>query len=312
MTTRVQMIIETLKDAPERKFTARELAKAFIERYPEDLAEKQSNPRYKTVEDFISQLAAEIGGSRTDDAKRLCPNVATQDKPRPRLYYWQAIPKNALPLDNDDDNDIEDNDIEAASPTSNDASSVTKPSLTEHDLYPLLITYLSEDLGLFCRRIDERKSRNTHGSGGNHWLHPDIVALETLDQGWNHVVRTCVRSGNDTFVRLWSFEVKKQLNKGNVRKSFFQAVSNSSWANFAYLVTTGVDTAVESELQMLCGLHGVGVLLLDTQSLFDSQILIPARERSNIDWLSVNRITEENRDFERILTKWVSIIKPVA
>jgi len=298
MTTRVQMIIETLKDAPERKFTARELAKAFIERYPEDLAEKQSNPRYKTVEDFISQLAAEIGGSRTDDAKRLCPNVATQDKPRPRLYYWQTIPENALPLDNDDDNDIEDNDIEAASPTSNDASPVTKPSLTEHDLYPLLITYLSEDLGLFCRRIDERKSRNTHGSGSNHWLHPDIVALETLDQGWHDVVRTCVRSGNDTFVRLWSFEVKKQLNKGNVRKSFFQAVSNSSWANFAYLVTTGVDTAVESELQMLCGLHGVGVLLLDTQSLFDSQILIPARERSNIDWLSVNRITEENRDFE--------------
>jgi len=63
-------------------------------------------------------------------------------------------------------------------------------------------------------------------------------------------------------------------------------------------VTTGVDTAVESELQMLCGLHGVGVLLLDTQSLFYSQILIPARERSNIDWLSVNRITEENQDFE--------------
>lgn len=301
MVTRVQMIIETLKDAPERKFTARELAKAFIERYPEDLAEKQSNPRYKTVEDFITQLAAEIGGDRTETAKQLCHNVATQDKPRPRLYYWQAIPENALPLDNDDDNDIEDMenvDTEAASPTNNDASPVTKPYLTEHDLYPLLITYLSEDLGLFCRRIDERKSRNTHGSGGNHWLHPDIVALETLDQGWNDVVRTCVRSGNDTFVRLWSFEVKKQLNKGNVRKSFFQAVSNSSWANFAYLVTTGVDPAVESELQMLCGLHGVGILLLDTQSLFDSQILIPARERTNIDWLSVNRITEENRDFE--------------
>ncbi|PNK60806.1 COG2958 family protein [Psychrobacter sp. FDAARGOS_221] len=291
MTTRVQMIIETLRDYPDQMFTARQLAELFLDRYPQDLAEKRLNPRYKTEEDLIVQLAAEIGGERTEAAKRLCPNVATQDKPRPRKYYWQTLQNNTLLNDDDnsDDEDVADNT------SSNDAS------FTEHDLYPMLISYLSEDVGLYCRRIDERRSKNTRGSGGNHWLHPDIVALETLDKGWSDVVRACVRGSNDSFFRLWSFEVKKTLNKSNVRKSFFQAVSNSSWANFAYLVTAHLDSSVEAELQMLSGLHGVGVLLLNQQSLFDSQILIPARERTNIDWLSVNRIVEENQDYEAFI-----------
>ena len=114
-------------------------------------------------------------------------------------------------------------------------------------------------------------------------------------------MKDCVRYGNNSSVRLWSFEVKKHLTKGNVRESFFQAVSNSTWANFGYLVATGLNNDVEPELQMLGSLHGIGVLLLNTQSLFDSQILIPARERTNIDWQSVNRIVSENTDFQRFI-----------
>ncbi len=45
MTTRVEMIIETLKANPEKKFTARDLAKEFVLRYPEEIADKQANPR---------------------------------------------------------------------------------------------------------------------------------------------------------------------------------------------------------------------------------------------------------------------------
>ncbi len=296
MTTRVQMIIETLKENHERTFTAREMAEFFIERYPNEITEKQKNPRYKNHDELITQLAAEIGGERTQAAKKQCKNIMTQDKPRPRLYYWSENPMIHNSLDSN-------NDEALTEPLSTDTTNriIDTPTLHEHDLYPLLIKFLAEDMGLFCKRIDERKSSNMQGAGGNHWLHPDIVALETLDKNWSSVVRDCVRNSNDAFVRLWSFEVKKELNRGNVRKSFFQAVSNSSWANYAYLVATGLDSAVESELQMLAGLHGVGVIILNTRSLFDSQILIPARERTNIDWLSVNRITEENKDFDSFI-----------
>lgn len=293
MATRVEMIIETLKSHPEKKFTARDLAKEFVLRYPQEIAEKQTNPRYNTEEKLIAQLAAEIGGERTERAKNVCPNVITRDKPRPRVYYWEANPvTEPSRVIVKDENEQE--EVEVDTP-------FASHSYSEHDLYPMLVKYLSKDLGLYCQRIDERKSKNSHGNGGNHWLHPDIVALEPLEQGWDEIVRSCVRSGNHSSVRLWSFEVKKHLTKGNVRKYFFQAVSNSSWANYGYLVATGLNSDVEGELQMLSSLHGIGVVILDTESLFDSQILIPAQEKSNVDWQSANRIVTENSDFHHYI-----------
>lgn len=290
--TRVQMIIETLRDNPSKKLTARDLAAEFLKRYPHEMAEKQTNPRFDTEEKLLAQLAAEIGGERTEAAKKRCVNVATQDKPRPRLYYWDANPQQAAEFDNEVD--VEEEAQEPDLP-------VLTPSYSEQELYPLLIEFLHKEHGLYCQRIDEKTSKNSHGSGGNRWLHPDVVALEPLDQHWDAVVKDCVRHGNDSSVRLWSFEVKKQLTKGNVRQCFFQAVSNSTWASFGYLVATGLNNDVEPELQMLASLHGIGVLLLNTESLFDSQILIPARERTNIDWQSVNRIVSENTDFHRFI-----------
>mgnify|MGYP001235043247 CR=1 FL=1 len=290
--TRIEMIIETLRDNPDRKFTARELAQEFLLRYPEDLMDKRLNPRYDTEEKLIAQLAAEIGGERTEAAKKRCLNVATRDQPRPRIYYWDPNPEKSQ-------------QAQAEVAVSDLVEAVTAPTLpkelTEQELYPLLIEFLHKEHKLYCQRIDEKTSKNSHGSGGNHWLHPDIVALEPMDKHWDEVVKECVRHGDGRAVRLWSFEVKKQLTKSNVRQYFFQAVSNSSWANYGYLVATGINNDVEAELQMLASLHGIGILLLDIESLFDSQILIPARERAEVDWQSVNRIATENSDFHRFI-----------
>lgn len=81
-----------------------------------------------------------------------------------------------------------------------------------------------------------------------------------------------MRANNGNRIHLWSFEVKKQLTLANVRSYFFQTVSNSGWINYSYLVITGLnnDKELECELQMLYGLHGVGILLLDAASLHDS------------------------------------------
>jgi len=55
------------------------------------------------------------------------------------------------------------------------------------------------------------------------------------------------------------------------------------------------------ELRMLAAAHGIGVIQLDVQSPTESQILIPARERSEIDWDMCNRLTEENGDFAEFI-----------
>src|SRR5690606_39510748 len=84
--------------------------------------------------------------------------------------------------------------------------------------------------------------------------------------------------------RLWSFDAKLLINRSNARECFFQAVSNSSWANFGYLVAAeieGQDTL--KELRMLFAAHGIGLIKLDTENPVDSQVLIPARERDEIE-----------------------------
>lgn len=296
MATRVDMIIETLRDNPAKTFTARQLAEEFIKRYPVEIAEKSKNPNYDTEEKLLAQLTAEVAGQRTKRAKLLCPNVATIDEPRPRVYYWDDNPDepNTIVLGDGELDFVDSDEDQPLIP-------LKRGELSEKDLYPLLAKYLSEEYGLYCLRIDEKKSKNSKGRGGNHWLHPDVVGFEALDKTWRESVRTCVREGNHKSVKIWSFEVKKNLTPSNVRECFFQAVSNSSWANYGYLVATGISSGVEKELQMLSALHGIGVITFNAQSLFESQILIPAREKTEVNWESANRIVEENSDFEKFV-----------
>lgn len=93
-------------------------------------------------------------------------------------------------------------------------------------------------------------------------------------------VKACGHASGSTCVRLWSFEVKKTLTVANIRKCFFQAVSNSSWAHEGYLVATAIaDDRVEQELRMLSALHGIGVILLDPENPSESEILLPAQKK---------------------------------
>ena len=82
-----------------------------------------------------------------------------------------------------------------------------------------------------------------------------------------------------------------------MRKSFFQAVSNSSWANYGYLVASTLDANAVKELRMLCKLHGIGFIRLNPDNPPESELLIPALEKQNIDWDTANRLTEANKDF---------------
>ena len=79
-------------------------------------------------------------------------------------------------------------------------------------------------------------------------------------------------------------------------------ISGVIWANFGYLVTsqiTGSDTL--KELRVLSSAHGIGIIKLDLDNPFESQILIPAKERNIIDWDSCNRLSQENKDFSQYI-----------
>lgn len=284
-----QKVVKFLRDNPKERFNARTIAESIVSLFPEDYVEKRNNPRFVDEKAFTTQIVAEIGAQK-DQIANYSPHIFWQDKPRPRLYWYDPDKKST---DNSDiDYPENDDDIEV------DTAPATSHSLSEHELYPLLIEYLKTELKLYCQRIDERRSKNSRGGGGNQWLHPDIVAMQPIDKEWNELIRNCVKQGAGQSVRLWSFEVKKELSVSNARRSFFQAVSNSSWANEGYLVATSIsDAKTEKELRMLSALHGIGVILLNPENPSESEMILPARSRPDVDWESTNRILTENEDF---------------
>lgn len=277
--SQVQKVVQFLQANPNQKFTARQIAMAIAERFADDYRSKRAG--FANDKEFIQQIVAEIGAQK-QSLSNACPELVMQDKPRPRTYCYRPQTVAVLPTPTDEMPAFE--------------------RMQEQDLYPTLMQFLSNELGLYCLRIDEKRSKNNRGQKGNQWLHPDVVAMQAVDQNWSEDIRQCVKLGSGQNVLLWSFEVKMELNGSNVRESFFQAVSNSSWANEGYLVATAIvgEHTVE-ELRILSALHSIGVIILNLDELSDSEILLPARRKPQIDWHSVNRICEQNRDFETFI-----------
>ena len=279
-------ILECLKARPEEKLTARQIAEWIFDTYPAECQEKKSNSQgsyIKTDRDLVQQLVAEIGSRRTSLQKRH-PELKTTEG-RPRKYYY-----------------TEQSDVAEVAAVEGAAATATADAhgktMGEHALYPLLSLYLWEEFGVYSKRIDEKRSSNKRGQNGNRWLYPDVVGMEDLGAEWHQEVRDCVNQYSDKRTKLWSFEAKLLINRSNVRECFFQGVSNSSWANFGYLVAAeieGQDTL--KELRMLFAAHGIGLIKLDADNPAESQVLIPARERDEIDWDMANRLATENRDF---------------
>jgi hypothetical protein len=277
-------VLGYLKERPDEKLTARQIAEWIFVTFPDECqAKKQSSQYVSTDAELVQQLVAEISSQRPRLQKRH-PELKTTEG-RPRKYYYS---------EKSDVAEVAAAEGVVAAPMADSSDA----KLGEHAMYPLLSLYLWEEFGVYSKRIDEKRSSNKRGPNGNRWLYPDVVGMEDLGAEWHQEVRDCVNQYSDKRTKLWSFEAKLLINRSNVRECYFQAVSNSSWANFGYLVAAeieGQDTL--KELRMLFAAHGIGLIKLDADNPAESQVLIPARERDEIDWDMANRLTMENRDF---------------
>ncbi len=102
-----------------------------------------------------------------------------------------------------------------------------------------------------------------------------------------------------SLVRFFSFEMKINLNFSSIRESYFQAVSNSSWANEGYLVALNINKESDflQEPHRLADAFGIGIIELDAENVAESKILIRAKENKELDWNTLNRLAEKNGDF---------------
>ncbi len=174
----------------------------------------------------------------------------------------------------------------------------------ERDLHPLLVAYAFGDSHFKANLktvFHENSSKATKGQ--NEWLHPDLVGVYFPFRDYKSETLEIQNHLSITSIKLFSFELKVSLNFGNLRQSYFQTVSNSSWANEGYLVTLNIDDdpTFKDEVRRLNNAFGIGIIKLNPENIFESEILFPSRINQEIDWDTVNRLANENSDFNDFL-----------
>lgn len=181
-----------------------------------------------------------------------------------------------------------------------------KSEFHERDLHPLLTYFVytnptfNRGRSIFTKTIFHEKSQKT---GYNEWIHPDIVGFYLPLDDWAPDVIEFNRLSDNNSLKLFSFEMKKSLTKANYREAYFQAVSNSSWAHEGYLVSSEIlqNDDFLSELERLAASFGIGIIHLDPKDIDSSRILYPAKSRDFLDWETINKLCEQNTDFQKFL-----------
>ena len=173
---------------------------------------------------------------------------------------------------------------------------------SERDIHPFLTYFTYTYMKLYTNTIYHEKSSKKHYS---QWLHPDIVGVYFPIEEWNEEVLDFSKEIGSLSVKLYSFEIKKELGFHNLRESFFQAVSNSSWANEGYLVSANIDQDEEllSELKRLSTAFGIGVIKLDIDDPDASEITFPAKHKGDLDWDTINKLANDNPDFRKFIKR---------
>ncbi|MGL2442179.1 HrgA protein [Helicobacter pylori] len=183
-----------------------------------------------------------------------------------------------------------------------------KPSVKiahERDLHPFL-TYMAinnENLKCYTKTIFHEESLKSP-KGMDRWLYPDMVGVRFLHAEWSNENLIAFSKKFDTLpVKLVSFELKKEISVHDCRECYFQAISNSSWANEGYLVGRHVDTHNPQLMDLLKRLHasfGIGVIDLRTDE-DKSAILLNAKYKEKIDYTVALELSKKNEKFSGFL-----------
>ena len=186
-----------------------------------------------------------------------------------------------------------------------------KTTYDEKDLHPLL-AYLAYTNSAFAgeRQIHTKTIAHQKTKRGNNslkeWLHPDMVGVYApfADMEKSVIDLSKALNTNSGF-QIFSFELKKSINRGNYREYFFQAVSNSSWAHEGYLVAAEISENEElhQELGRLTNAFGIGIIHLNVRDIHSSSVLFEAHNKTELDWDTINKLCSVNKDFASFIDR---------
>ncbi len=215
------------------------------------------------------------------------------------FFYWLKSREREFPPQKTLDAKEEDDEQSECS----DAAKKQEISFHERDLHPLLVKFLDKDpnFKLLCKTILHEKCKKSI-AGECKWNYPDIVGVYFPYNKYKEETLKFLQHTDQKRHKLFSFELKIRIKLSNLKESYFQAVSNSTWANEGYLVVFNIDDEVLNELRRLNQSFGIGVIKLESE-ISNSKILLPAKERE-IDIPTLNMLIEQSpEDFKPFMEK---------
>lgn len=170
----------------------------------------------------------------------------------------------------------------------------------ERDLHVLLSSYLKGN-NVFSKTIPHEKSKSSKDTN-QIWIHPDMIGISYLniDSIVNKRFIKVVDSSN-TF-KLTSYEIKREIKTDReLKKCYFQTVSNSSWANYGYLVVFEINNSLLSEeMKRLNDSFGIGIIELKANP-FESKVLFQAKLKK-LDFKTIDKLCKVNPKYEEFIS----------
>ncbi|ADO06344.1 HrgA protein [Helicobacter pylori PeCan4] len=228
------------------------------------------------------------------------------------FFYWLKSREREFPPQKTLDAKEEDDEQSECSDAAEKQKTSLKEKEKERDLHPLLVKFLNEDpnFKLLCKTIYHEKCLKDK-KGKCEWNYPDIVGVYFPYNkyfpynGYKEETLKFLHHTGQKRHKLFSFELKTSIGFPNLKESYFQAVSNSTWANEGYLVVFKIEDEVDEvlgELRRLNQSFGIGVIKLESE-ISNSKILLPAKERE-IDIPTLNMLIKQSpKDFEPFMEK---------
>ncbi len=179
-----------------------------------------------------------------------------------------------------------------------------KSTYMERDLHPLLVTYLKNE-NIYATTIFHEQSNNSEEH--QKWVHPDIIGTKFIEFD-NKACQSFFQATNRmNSVELYSYELKREIKSDyDLKRFFFQAVSNSSWANYGFLVAFEINDSLIEELERLNHSFGIGVIKLKANP-YESQILFPAK-RKTLDFKTIEKLCNMNNSFRNFIEQIEKVI----
>jgi hypothetical protein len=173
-----------------------------------------------------------------------------------------------------------------------------KQTYQERYLHKLLSSYL-KNKNIYAKTILHEESKNSKDDH-QKWIHPDMIGIEFLNLT-SKVNKAFMKILNksDTF-KLTSYEIKKEINTDyELKKYYFQAVSNSSWANYGYLVALEINDNLVEEMKRLNESFGIGIIELKANP-YESKILFQSKFKE-LDFKTIDKLCKVNEKYENFI-----------